>query len=384
MISPGSPMILTVFCLDVCPAETSHLHPVMSEKYLQTSLLALPSSGGADTLTFRRRLHSSYPSAPGRLDLGETDTSMSTCPPPALQTSETFTDAGRARSDMNIPRDATLIYPADDGRGMAPAAGPMSFDELGEIYRMEKESRSLTQVRRDLYRAMADLQASLREEYGRQAAADPDSVMAEGANQQRKRSEWLCKEILSFRMMKISSMAVLGAQGAHVQPDRLTDEEKAYYDELLALDKRQFSEVDRLRGRRTVDTRIDEPPEHGAEPSPAAEPVSEPERPPEPAADVLEEPFDEEPFNEEFDIQFADADPGAATEPPAQEPAAADAPEPDDDLTPVLIRILEDLPDFAGPDRDYSLAKEDLVTLPKVLADILVNGRKAVRVAPTP
>ncbi len=59
MIAAGSPGILTVFCLDVCPADTSARHPVSSEKYWHTSLFALPSSGGADTRRIRRFLHSS-------------------------------------------------------------------------------------------------------------------------------------------------------------------------------------------------------------------------------------------------------------------------------------------------------------------------------------
>ena len=55
----GSPRMRTVFCLDVMPDETSHLQPVRSEKNLQTSALARPSSGGAETLRTIRLLHSS-------------------------------------------------------------------------------------------------------------------------------------------------------------------------------------------------------------------------------------------------------------------------------------------------------------------------------------
>ncbi len=86
----GSPVMRTVFCLDVWPAVTSALEPVSPEKYWQTSLFALPSRGGADTRRISLRLHSSYPSGPGRLDLGDTDMSTSTKPSPALQTSDTF------------------------------------------------------------------------------------------------------------------------------------------------------------------------------------------------------------------------------------------------------------------------------------------------------
>lgn len=59
MTRAGSPRILTVFCLDVWPDATSQGQPVSPEKYWHTSLLARPSSGGAETRRFRRLLHSS-------------------------------------------------------------------------------------------------------------------------------------------------------------------------------------------------------------------------------------------------------------------------------------------------------------------------------------
>ena len=58
-MADGSPWTVTVFCLDVRPDVTSALHPVMSLNSSATSLLARPSRGGALTLTFILRLHSS-------------------------------------------------------------------------------------------------------------------------------------------------------------------------------------------------------------------------------------------------------------------------------------------------------------------------------------
>ncbi len=43
----------------------------------------------------------------------------------------------------------------------------------------------------------------------------------------------------------------------------------------------------------------------------------------------------------------------------------------------VLVHVLEDLPPFAGIDTTYRLKKEDVVTLPKTIADILVGRGKA-------
>ena len=95
---------------------------------------------------------------------------------------------------------------------------------------------------------------------------------------------------------------------------------------------------------------------------------------------VVEEPemFDdntEESFDEEPEIQ--------PIQPPA-EPEIVTAEEPHEtESDTMVIRVLEDLPPFAGPDRDYELHKEDIVTLPKAMAAILVNSQKAVEIAPS-
>ncbi len=344
------------------------------------------------------------------MDLGETDTSTSTEPCTVLQTSEMFMPAPMTRMKIKITgRGKALSSLRDMSRPMSTAVvGPMTFDELSELYRVEMKSASLTQPRKDLFKAMANLLTSLRQEYDRQMSIDPDSVMTEGAEQRRKKAERLSKDIVVLRTRKIATMAIRGAEGARNTLECLTDEERVYYDSMLDLTKRQLSEVDRLRGKRvTVPTHIDEPPVRVAEPVPVPEPEPVPEPVQEPMPEIHDDFPPEEPFNEEFDEPFdvpeepmpdepapvAEPEPEPIPEPePVAEPMPEPVPEPihepeqieDSTLSPTLIRILEDLPEFAGPDRDYKLSKEDLVMLPKVLADVLINTGKATAVAPTP
>ena len=161
---------------------------------------------------------------------------------------------------------------------MSPALEPMSFDELSELYRVEMKSSAITQVRKDLFRAMANLLTALRLEYDRQMALDPESVMCEGAEQRRKKAERLAKDVVHIRTQKICQMAIRGAMGGRNTVDMLTDEERDYYERVLDLSKRHMSEIDRLRGRKnTVATHIDEvhtveesrPVTETAEPAPA-------------------------------------------------------------------------------------------------------------------
>ena len=302
---------------------------------------------------------------------------------------------------------------------MSPALEPMSFDELSELYRVEMKSSAITQVRKDLFRAMANLLTSLRLEYDRQMALDPESVMCEGAEQRRKKAERLAKDVVHLRTQKICQMAIRGAMGGRNAVDMLTDEEKEYYERVLDLSKRHMSEIDRLRGRKTtVATHIDEVPTQRA-PVPAEEPATPAPGPAAVTGEPDEVPFDDspedfqdEPIPDEFDdfpeppsepteehvpapvtetrdvpetpvTHVRPAEPEPMPEKDHSEEEVMPTPEPDE-LRPILIRVLEDLPEFAGPDRDYKLFKEDLVMLPRVLAEVLINTEKATLIRPTP
>lgn len=302
---------------------------------------------------------------------------------------------------------------------MSNAYEPMSFDDLSELYRVEMRSNSLTQVRKDLFRSLADLMSRLRADYDKQMAIDPESVMCEGANQRRKKAERICKDILMIRNQKICQMAIRGASGANNDLDYLTDEERELYQTVMEASRRNMTEIDRLRGRKvTIDTRIDDirPPSPPVQEKPVEE--ARPEPPPElfeePIGDFDEEdmfddpadmpdPIPDEPMPEAFErMQEMEENPGkkvAVEEKPAPEPEPEPVEEPvaepekplepigkatDEDLEPVLVRILEDLPTFAGAVRDYSLVREDLVMLPRALAEALINSEKAVLIRPTP
>lgn len=295
-----------------------------------------------------------------------------------------------------------VIYCTDNGLAMSPANEPMNFDELSELYRVELKSGGLTTARKDLFRAMANLLTSLRLEYDKQMANDPESVMAEGAEQRKKKAEVLVKEIVHIRTQKVANMAIRGGMGGKIVVDALTDEEKGYYDEVLDLTKRHMSEVDRLRGRKvTVATRIDDVSALAhPEPEPAA--MREEPTPEEPAVqidvadgfdDFPEESFDDIPDDFPTEADIMGATPGESAPVCASAEEICHSPEPGtgdtvtadgSGLEPVILRVLEDLPEFVGPDRDYKLFKEDVVTLPKVLADILVDSGKASAVRPTP
>jgi len=231
---------------------------------------------------------------------------------------------------------------------MLKSSDPMSFEDLGTVYRQEKKDARITAVRRDLYPAMAGLILNLKAEYEKHLSADPDSVICEGVNQRRKKAVSLSKEITEIRMGKISALALIGARGGMNVLDNLTAEERDYYNDLMAISKKHLGTMDRLTGRKRYETQ-------DLAPEPVPKKAAEPAR-------SKQEPV---------------------TEPPAKtaEPAPP-AEEIEEEMA--VIRILEDLPPFSGPDRNYELSKEDIVRMPKTMALALINRAKAELVNPAP
>jgi len=243
---------------------------------------------------------------------------------------------------------------------MLKSSDPLTFEDLGATYRTEKKSPTVSAVRRDLYPAMASLIIVLRAEYEKHLSADPDSIICEGANQRRKKAVLMSKEIVEIRMGKIALLALIGARGGQNVLDHLCPEEREYYDGILEISKKHVGTIDRLSGKRKFETPEIDP-----------EPIIE-KKAPEPVQ-VKKEPA-AEPVIKEV---------------PKPEPIAETAPEEPDEKEQeedelMMIRILEDLPPFSGPDRNYELSKEDIVRMPKTMAMALISRDKAVSINPGP
>ncbi|UAL07833.1 MAG: hypothetical protein KRP56_00780 [Candidatus Methanogranum gryphiswaldense] len=283
---------------------------------------------------------------------------------------------------------------------------PLDFEDLTALYRVEKKAPTLSAVRKDLYPAIAGLLMALNTEYSKQLSMDPDSLICEGANQRRKKAKQLSKEIVELRMQKICSLALRGAMGAQNMIEQLTVEEKEYYNGILETSRRQGSIISRMTGDKKYDTlRID----------PIVE-IKKVPLPPEPAKVLTPPPvefksdeevhYEPEPETEEpFFDEFPDEDQEPNENLMAQEDGVftpirtvkKEEPVVSVDIPPVietvelikdeedlvLVRITEDLPEFSGPDRDYKLSKEDVIMMPKVMANVLIHREKAILLTPS-
>jgi len=233
---------------------------------------------------------------------------------------------------------------------MGLSSEPMTFEDLTSLYRMEKKSTSLAEARKDLYPALAQLLSGIQKEYERQLATDPDSIITDGLNERRKKMVDFSQRIVDLRMNKILILALRSAMGSENTLDKLTSEEKEFYEKAL-VNCRAHRSLTNFRKKKEV--RIPDILNHKAELPVIVEPESVQEvvrTRPTPSSGPLEVTLQESLDEEE---------------------------EKSDE---VVVRITEDLPTFSGPDRDYTLRREDVVRMPKSLATALVNRGKAVQV----
>ncbi|MCL2786249.1 MAG: hypothetical protein FWD81_03385 [Methanomassiliicoccaceae archaeon] len=228
----------------------------------------------------------------------------------------------------------------------------MAFDELSAIYRTEMRSQMLSDVRRDLYSALKQLQESVRKEYEAELSKDPDSIMCEGLSERRKKVAFTAQKVIGLRMEKIAKMALRASMGADNAVDKLTPEEREYYESVAsASGKLRGTAKDAKKGAKQ-----DLLPDDGMRARIVAD-------------DVISY-VQEDVMNDIPDDVVVAEEGEEIIERPRRDT------EPKEEM--VVIRILEDIPRFAGPDRDYVLKKEDITRMPTAFAGALIKHEKAV------
>lgn len=215
----------------------------------------------------------------------------------------------------------------------------MDYSELTVIMRTQKDSTYLVQIRGDFYPALNELIRKEAQSRNQTLAENPD--MYDGINDRIKNIS-NCAEIIIYNRMNIIMKTALrdAVSDSRSVLSEMTSEEKEMYESI-------YSAAKSLHGLIKIDKKITIPKINEIIEMEKAEEIKpEPEKPPVPEQKVVEEPVVSEPIGDEN----------------------------------VLIRVLEDIPTFAGPERDYTLKKEDIVTLPSGLASALINRHKAVMV----
>jgi len=213
-----------------------------------------------------------------------------------------------------------------------PKKKETSYEELMSIHRQESGSNFLSKISSDFYRRVVDYLDALRDRCGSEDRSDSD--ISGMLLNQLKRAQDRASEIYELRMRKIALMAMNSAFGGEPRLENMTKDELEAFKEL----KDFFaSHHDRTLIAKRVESAQEKNEQQAEETQVKAE------------------------------IRKAEE---------ATIPETAD-PERDDT---VIVRILENLPAFAGTERNYQLRKEDVISLPRNIAEILLRHNKAIEI----
>ena len=218
-----------------------------------------------------------------------------------------------------------------------PGEEEVNFERVTKVYREESGKKTLVSLEVDFYDKLAAYIARLDESANSEAQKNPNSpktlLLQDELRKVRKRRD----QIFTYRERKLALLASSRASGAEVEVPSLTAQERVLFDSMVSLLRK--SRADAFGG-----SPFESKPE---EPGASAETESAP----------------------------AKAKPAGMKVVRAEDTKRAPvAPSLKDH---VLVHVLEDLPPFAGIDMTYRLKKEDVVTLPKTIAQILVDRGKA-------
>lgn len=255
---------------------------------------------------------------------------------------------------------------------------PFTFEDLTEICRREQKSKYPVEVRPDFYLAVRECRDRLKKEIEREFSVDQYSLKAKLASNQLIKFQEKSQQVFEFRFAKIQSMGLRAALGNRVDLRKLTPEELEFFNLIVEIisSKKSMLIGGEFTSTRTIDNYVapvkKEPPVLEV---PKPEVIPEPEIIPD-EEEVLppeEEPFIEEAEPEEFVPEEVDSNSDGPTIESAEEEVSEELPQSDR----VLVRILADIPEIAGSDRNFRLKKEDVVTLPSPIAKILIKQNVA-------
>src|SRR6059036_3067043 len=239
----------------------------------------------------------------------------------------------RPADDKGCAQEAIIYRPPD--MRIVPGEEEVNFERVTKVYREESGKKTLVALEADFYDKLSSYIARLDGSANKEAQKDPNSpkalLLQDELRKVRKRRD----QIFTYRERKLALLASSRASGSEVEVPNLPSQERFLFDNMVALLRK--SRTDAFGGS-----------PFGVEPAPP------------PAAST---------------VVTAKEKPAGMKVVRAEETRRAPvAPTLKDH---VLVHVLEDVPPFAGIDTTYRLKKEDVVTLPKTIAQILVDRGKA-------
>ena len=263
---------------------------------------------------------------------------------------------------------------------MAPEE-QINFNRLVQIYQQEKKGGPPIHLEADFHDKVRDFLAMIKESYDQERTKDPSSMKALQLADQLQKVRGLQVDVLNLRLRKFLLLAHQTLTSGRIETKNFTPEERELFEAMVAeLCKGRNRIIDGGSG-----TKGQQGP-HAAAPVPHSQAQSPQPVPPGPL------PTPQTRAVCELPLIAAPEEKGAASRPAGKKHSAVE----DGDMAAptgankaaaappakpgalVVVRILEDLPDFAFGDKGgYSLKKKDVVALPGDIAAVLQAHGKA-------
>lgn len=215
-----------------------------------------------------------------------------------------------------------------------PEKKEVTYEELMSIHRQESGNNILAKIHPELYRKAAVYIENLERRC--KGEKEANSEISGMLLNQLNRAQEKTAEIYELRMRKIALLAMTSAFGAEPRLDNMAPEELDAFNTL--------KEFFLSHHENTLKPRCDELREYGDELKATEEPARK----------------------------------GKTSGTSGKSAGAGAQPEEKDEN--IIVRILENLPAFAGTNRNYELKKEDIISLPRNIAEILVRHNKATEI----
>lgn len=268
----------------------------------------------------------------------------------------------------------TLKYQHSNLSLMAPTLQEeLTYEDVMNVYREEQKRAGLTEVRRDFYPSLRRLTEQLTRAYEKETAADPYSVKTRTLRKQVENLREMAPRIFEYRASKVVQMAVRAMGGGKLDLSRLTEEERGMLDGVLLKTNECRQVIFGEQGRREV---VASAPASPVPTNPTPKPAIVEDQKHQPSPSSVQAPQTKEaevqPTSKQERIEEAIS--ASRTEAAVEVKKAQDK--------TVLLRILDDIPSFAGPDGTYRLRREDVVSLPEAIGKALVKKGKAEEIHP--
>ena len=249
------------------------------------------------------------------------------------------------------------------------------------MHRLEKSKGKLAEIKGNFFEKTREYIEQLRSEINAESERSPSSPKLIMMKDELVRAERDFKRIYDLRQRKILLLANAHSTGAAVSDQHMLPREKRMFNNILELLKEGRGQV--CNGQ-----------EGGQEHPTTSHPRPQPEQPLSPPAPKKEpgkaklenkSDADKEPEMPEEPEEEGNGEPEETqTQDPEEEEAALEGGiesyEDKESKSPypfTIVQMRADM-DFSGPEREYRLKKEDIVSLPENIAAVLLKKKKAV------